>query len=84
MLAPSTLAPKAEKLFPRSSFTRECATSNRILGSGKSRRSAPYSAVLGDSVAAIRETPSADPLCAYLLNDPARDEAMRFGVHRLS
>ena len=84
MLAPSTLAAKAEKLFPRSSFTRECVASDQILSSGKSRRSPSYSAVLGDSVAAIRETPSGDPLYAYLLNDPARDEAMRFGVHRLS
>jgi hypothetical protein len=84
MLAPSTTGSRVEKLFPRSSFTRECATANRILSSGKSRRSASYSAVLGDSVATIRERPSGDPLYAYLLNDPARDEPMRFGVHRLS
>jgi hypothetical protein len=84
MLAPSTRAPKAEKLFPRSSFTHECVASDQILSSGKSRRSASYSAVLGDFVAAIREKPSSDPLYSYLLNDPARDEPMRLGVHRLS
>jgi hypothetical protein len=84
MLAPSTLVPKVEKLFPRSSFTRECVAADQILSSGKSRRNASYSAVLADFVAAIREKPSSDPLYAYLLNDPARDEPMRFGVHRLS